>query len=66
MERDEYCVNNIITPISLSLFSLVQSTVPLSRNRGCAIRIQVDKHKDKILYRGIGVYAKDCSYSMCT
>ena len=60
------CVNNVITPISLLLFSPVRSIVPLSRNRGCATRTQVGKHKDKVLYRGIRVYVKDCSYSMCT
>jgi hypothetical protein len=46
-------VNNVITPISLPLFSPVQSTVPLSRNRGSTTRIG-GKHKDKVLYRGIG------------
>jgi hypothetical protein len=46
-------VNNVITPIPLPLFSPVQSTVPLSRNRGSATRIG-GKHKDKVLYRGIG------------
>jgi hypothetical protein len=59
-------VNNVITPISLLLFSPVRSTVPVSRNRGSATRTIGGKHKDKVLYRGIGVYAKDCSYSMCT
>jgi hypothetical protein len=34
-------VNNVITPISLPLFSPVRRTV-------------VGKHKDKVLYRGIG------------
>ena len=47
-------MNNIITPISLPLFSPVRSTVPLSRNRGSATRIIGGKHKDKVLYRGIG------------
>ena len=47
------CVNNAITPISLPLFPPVRSTVPLSRNRGSATRIG-GKHKDKVLYRGIG------------
>ena len=46
-------MNNVITSISLPLFSPVQSTVPLSRNRGSATRIG-GKHKDKVLYRGIG------------
>jgi hypothetical protein len=46
-------VNNVITPISLPLFSPVQSTVPLSRNRGSATRTIGGKHKDKVLYRGI-------------
>ena len=46
-------MNNVITPISLLLFSPVRSTVPLSRNRGSATRIE-SKHKDKVLYRGIG------------
>ena len=48
-----YCVNDVITPIPLPLFSPVRSTVPLSRNRGSATRIG-GKHKDKVLYRGIG------------
>ena len=47
------CVNDVITPIPLPLFSPVRSTVPLSRNRGSATRIG-GKHKDKVLYRGIG------------
>ena len=47
-------VNNVITPISLPLFSPVRSTVPLSRNRGRATRTIRGKHKDKVLYRGIG------------
>ena len=47
------CVSNVITPIPLPLFSPVRSTVPLSRNRGSATRIG-GKHKDKVLYRGIG------------
>ena len=47
------CVNNVITPIPLPLFSPVRSTVPLSRNRGSATRIG-GKHKNKVLYRGIG------------
>jgi hypothetical protein len=47
-------VNNVITPISLPLFSPVRSTVPLSRNRGSATRTIGGKHKDKVLYRGIG------------
>jgi hypothetical protein len=47
------CVNDVITPISLPLFFPVRSTVPLSRNRGSATRIG-GKHKDKVLYRGIG------------
>ena len=47
------CVNNVITPIPLPLFSPIRSTVPLSRNRGSATRIR-GKHKDKVLYRGIG------------
>jgi hypothetical protein len=46
-------VNNVITPISLPLFSPVRSTVPLSKNKGSATRIG-GKHKDKVLYRGIG------------
>ena len=51
--EDCWCVNNAITPISLPLFPPVRSTVPLSRNRGSATRIG-GKHKDKVLYRGIG------------
>ena len=47
------CVNNVITPIPLPLFPPARSTVPLSRNRGSATRIG-GKHKDKVLYRGIG------------
>ena len=46
-------MNNVITPISLPLFSPVRSTVPLSRNRGSATRTIGGKHKDKVLYRGI-------------
>ena len=46
-------MNNVITPISLPLFSPVRNTVPLSRNRGSATRIG-GKHKDKVLYRRIG------------
>ena len=49
-----YCVNNVITPISLPLFSSVRSTVPLSRNRGSTSRTIGGKYKDKVLYRGIG------------
>ena len=48
------CVNNVITPISLPLFSLIRSTVPLSRNRSSATRTIGGKYKDKVLYRGIG------------
>ena len=48
------CVNNVITPISLPLFPPVRSTVPLSRNRGSTTRTIESKHKDKVLYRGIG------------
>ena len=47
------CVNDVITPIPLPLFSPVRSTVPLSRNRGSATRIG-GKHKNKVLYREIG------------
>jgi hypothetical protein len=63
---DLHCANNVITPISLPLFSPIRSTVPLSRNRGSATRTIGGKYKDKVLYRGIGVYANNYSYSMCT